>query len=178
MSQTYVIGDVHGEFNSLLQLHKKLPSNAQLIFVGDLIDRGRNSKEVIEFVRKHHYQCVLGNHEQMMIEYVRAFQKSYPQLPSMSYYHKWIHNGGKQTLLSYDIIEIDKHDGKLNCTQNDENFKQLLDDVLWLESLPLYIQLEAKKEDKPIVISHASCANVWHFKDDEKNKAIFEEYAL
>jgi serine/threonine protein phosphatase 1 len=174
----YIIGDLHGEFGSLLQLVNKLPNDANLIFVGDLVDRGRNSKDVIEFIRKNNHQSVLGNHEKMMIEFVKAFEKTYPNLPSMVYYHTWINNGGKQTLLSYEIIKIDKYDGKLVCTKDDEKFNQLLDDVKWLETLPLYIELETKKDDKPIVISHAAVADVWHFKDDKNNKDIFEEYAL
>jgi len=175
---TYIIGRVHGEYGSLLKLIKQLPKKSKLIFVGDLIDRGRKSKEVISFVRDNNHKCVLGNHEKMMIEYVRAFEKSYPSLPSMVYYHKWINSGGKKTLLSYDIIEIDKHDGKLLCTENKEKFTQLLEDVKWLESLPLYIKLDTKKNNKPIVISHASISEVWVLRDDEKQQSIFEEYAL
>ena len=143
-----------------------------------LIDRGRKSNKVIDFVRKNNHQCVLGNHEKMMIEYVKAFEKSYPNLPSMVYYHRWINNGGKETLLSYEIIQIDQHDGKLYCTENDEKFHKLLDDVKWLETLPLYIELDNKKNDKPIVISHASMASVWHLRSSKDNQSEFEEYAL
>lgn len=175
---TYIIGDVHGEYGSLLQLVKQLPKKSNLIFVGDLVDRGRKSKEVIEFVRKNNHQCVLGNHEKMMIDYVKSFKISYPNLPSMIYWHTWINNGGKQTLFSYDVIEIDKYDGGLVCTENDEKFMKLLDDVKWLESLPLYIQLDIKKNDKPIVISHASMASVWHLRNNKDNQSEFEEYAL
>lgn len=175
---TYIIGDVHGEYGSLLRLREKLPKDAKLIFVGDLVDRGRKSKEVIAFVRKNNHSCVLGNHEDMMIAYVKAFEKSYPNLPSIVYWNKWIYNGGKETLLSYEIIYIDKDNGKLVCTEDEEKFNQLLDDVKWLESLPLFIELEAKKNDKPIVISHAPVANVWHFRNDNTKKEIFEEYAL
>lgn len=175
---TYIIGDVHGEFGSLVQLIRKIPDNSNIIFVGDLVDRGRKSKEVIDFVRKNNHRCVLGNHEKMMIEYVKAFEKSYPNLPSMVYYHRWINNGGKETLLSYEIIQIDKHDGKLYCTENDKQFHKLLDDVQWLETLPLYIELENRKNDKPIVISHASMASVWHLRSNKDNKSEFEESAL
>lgn len=175
---TYIIGDVHGEFESLLQLVNKLPVDANLIFVGDLVDRGKKSKEVIEFIRKNRFKVVLGNHEKMMIDYINSFKISYPNLPSMVYWHTWINNGGKQTLFSYDIIKLDKYDGKLYCNEDEEKFQQLCDDVSWLESLPLYIELENKKNDKPIVVSHASMANVWHFRNDKNNKSIFEEYCL
>lgn len=173
---TYIIGDVHGEFDSLRILVDKLPKDSKLIFVGDLVDRGRKSKEVIDFVKSNNHLCVLGNHEKMMIEYVTEFKQTYPNLPSMVYYHRWINNGGKQTLLSYEVIYVDKSDGKLVCLEDKEKFQKLLDDVLWLETLPLYLELKASKNNKPIVVSHASMANVWHLKDEKED--VFEEYAL
>ena len=44
----YIIGDVHGCYNTLMELIAKLPKDAKLCFVGDLIDRGPNSKDVVE----------------------------------------------------------------------------------------------------------------------------------
>lgn len=52
----------------------------------------------------------------------------------------------------------------------------IIDDVLWLGTLPLYLELEALKNDKPIVVSHASMANVWHLRDEKED--VLEEYAL
>lgn len=73
----YIIGDVHGEYDTLAALVEKLPKDADVVFVGDLIDRGAKSKEVIEFMRKNNYRSVLGNHEQLMIEYGTSFAKRY-----------------------------------------------------------------------------------------------------
>lgn len=52
MKKTYIIGDIHGEYDTLIKLIEKLPFNAEIIFVGDLIDRGAKSREVIELIRK------------------------------------------------------------------------------------------------------------------------------
>lgn len=83
------IGDVHGCYDTLMALIKKLPDK-QICFVGDLIDRGPKSKEVLEFVFKHH-MTVLGNHEDMML---MAMDKG-------GYYEKlWTQYGGKATLKS------------------------------------------------------------------------------
>jgi len=41
----FVIGDVHGMYHTLLALLNKLPANADIVFVGDLIDRGRYSAD-------------------------------------------------------------------------------------------------------------------------------------
>ncbi len=64
----WVIGDVHGEYNKLLRLIQKLPANAQVCFVGDLIDRGRDSAKVVKYVIDNQHKCTLGNHEIMMIK--------------------------------------------------------------------------------------------------------------
>ncbi|NEQ24953.1 MAG: serine/threonine protein phosphatase, partial [Microcoleus sp. SIO2G3] len=37
-------------------------------FLGDLIDRGPKSFQVVDFVRENGYQCLLGNHEQLLID--------------------------------------------------------------------------------------------------------------
>ncbi len=83
----YVIGDVHGEFDTLMALVAKLSKDAKLIFVGDLIDRGAKSKEVIEFVRQNNHLCVLGNHEELMLTYGESFIKSYPNSLNPSFCH-------------------------------------------------------------------------------------------
>lgn len=175
---TFVIGDVHGEYGSLKLLVNKLPKNSDLIFVGDLVDRGRKSKEVIEFVKSNNYKCVLGNHEEMMIEQCEKFIKNYPNIHFMDTITMWMRNGGKQTLLSYGLIEIDKHDGKINIIEDKEKFEVLKEHISWLKTLPLYIELDIKRNKKPVVVSHSAIGNVWHFRNDEKNKRVFEEWAL
>lgn len=175
----YVIGDVHGEYDTLMALIDKLPKNHELIFLGDLIDRGPKSKEVIEYVKKNNWPCVLGNHEQLMIEYGKQLIQNFPK-DYYSQYNtfRWLNNGGKQTLFSYDLAYVDKEDMKLMSTKNQAALYAFIEDINWLKGLPLYLELPIQKEGKDIVITHASCANVWKFHDDEKNKETFEEYAL
>ena len=176
MKHTYVIGDVHGEYDTLIELVKKLPKNADIIFVGDLIDRGAKSREVIKFIRDNDYGCVLGNHEQMMIDYGISFTKTYPRTSNPSFMHTWYNNGGSETLFSYGILKYSK--GGLLCVENEEGMAQFKDDMEWLKTLPLYIELPHKTNDKPVVITHASCANVWHHHDNPDGVETFREYAL
>lgn len=56
-----VIGDVHGEYDMLMRLMDTLP-HKNIIFVGDLIDRGPDSSKVVSFVKDNGYKCVVGNH--------------------------------------------------------------------------------------------------------------------
>ena len=63
-----VIGDVHGELDKLLVLMEKINKLDRIpIFVGDLQDRGPNSKEVIEYIKSNNFLCVKGNHDEEMI---------------------------------------------------------------------------------------------------------------
>ncbi len=73
----YVIGDVHGCFKEMTDLLKKIEkkdSEAEIIFVGDFIDRGSAVWDVLLWAMDHitedgKYQSVVGNHEDMVIEW-------------------------------------------------------------------------------------------------------------
>jgi len=177
VKQTFIIGDVHAEYKTLLALLQKLPKNANIIFVGDLIDRGVNSAEVIALVREKGYDVVLGNHEDMMIHYGKSFLKGYPNTTNPSFLHTWYNNGGDATLFSYNLLKYDKKEG-LVCVENKEQLLRFQDDIAWLESLPLYKKLPYKINNKQVVISHASCADVWHHHNNPKGFETFREYAL
>ena len=70
-TNTYVIGDIHGCFNTLIKLLKQLPQDAKLIFVGDLCDKGNFSKETMEFVINNNHTYIKGNHEYLFYNYAR-----------------------------------------------------------------------------------------------------------
>lgn len=75
----FAIGDVHGCYDKLRQLLERLPYDRErdlLIFLGDYINRGRQSKEVITYLcdlRKSgaHMVTLMGNHEALLLEYQR-----------------------------------------------------------------------------------------------------------
>lgn len=118
--ETYVIGDVHGCYHSLLNLLEILPKNSRKIFVGDLCDRGLYSKEVFELVINNNYECVLGNHDQQFMNFAEATIFD-------SYKNYWINKntGGAATIASYhnDFSLLKKH-------------------IDWCKNLPVYILIE------------------------------------
>lgn len=73
----FAIGDIHGCYDKLAALLKRLPFNPEndfLIFLGDYINRGPDSRKVIETLiqlRKssNHTVFLKGNHEQALLEY-------------------------------------------------------------------------------------------------------------
>lgn len=71
-----IIGDVHGNASLLEVLLTKIPDSQQLIFTGDLVNRGPHSKKVMEIVSElvlqGRAQLVMGNHELYLLEYLNG----------------------------------------------------------------------------------------------------------
>ena len=74
--RTIIIGDVHGCFDEVEDLLKKVKydqRNDRIIFCGDIIDRGPKSKQIIEFVASNaNVHMIMGNHENKFIRYLRG----------------------------------------------------------------------------------------------------------
>ncbi len=98
MEKIFAIGDIHGCFSKLCALMDKIKidrDNDILLFLGDYIDRGPSSFEVVEYLidLKKHFQKIVflkGNHEEMLENYLSG--KDRPA---------YLKNGGQPTLESY-----------------------------------------------------------------------------
>ncbi|HEY5525859.1 MAG TPA: metallophosphoesterase [Clostridium sp.] len=97
-----VIGDVHGE----LELLKAMISNVNdenVYLVGDLIDRGEKSIEVLQYVMQKKLKTVKGNHELSMLTYLQRKTKAGKAF--------WFSDGGEVTLKAYMLLtEIEQKD--------------------------------------------------------------------
>ena len=83
---SYVIGDVQGCFDELMLLLDKInfdSNNDELIFAGDLINRGPKSLEVLEFCleNKKSIEVVLGNHDIYLLYLIHQNKKNYQLAP-------------------------------------------------------------------------------------------------
>jgi serine/threonine protein phosphatase 1 len=105
--RAYVVGDIHGRLDLLDELLDKIhadidsrqPAKTLLVFVGDLIDRGPHSAQVIERLRTYRRPDVqpvflLGNHEEVLL---RILDGDPSPLPT------WLRFGGAQCLQSYGV---------------------------------------------------------------------------
>lgn len=116
LKNIYVVGDVHGCYYTLKGLIDLLPRDAQLIFVGDLCDKGNFTKEVIELVIQKNWRSLRGNHEDLMIHYIDNLDSTWANDPQF---------GGSKTLASYG-----------------EDKETLVRHLQWMETLPTYIMIE------------------------------------
>lgn len=102
----YVIPDIHGA-NSLLELILKrilpLRKKDKIVFLGDYIDRGKDSHLVIDKLinLKKEYKeqviCLMGNHELMILEGLNFIDSAHTK----SQLDMWLSQGGKETLYGY-----------------------------------------------------------------------------
>ena len=163
MSDTtyYAIGDVHGLAKRLEALHDAIILDAEIvgrkatvIHLGDYVDRGPESRRVIELVRgleervrkrfpmKVH--ALLGNHEKMMID----------ALGDDNSEEHWFDNGGEQTIASY------------NATREDWRERVDQSHVDWLRALPSVFA----DEDRRLVFVHAGIDPATYPDDDEETR--------
>jgi serine/threonine protein phosphatase 1 len=95
----YIIGDIHGCLEKLIGLYRKISRDIgmddALIFLGDYIDRGGHSYEVVEYLLRisemHTSYFLMGNHEQMLLDYYEHGRNE----------DLYFYNGGDKTLRSY-----------------------------------------------------------------------------
>ena len=110
-SQVFAVGDIHGCKDLLDIIHRKIiyasknkEGEKLLIYLGDYIDRGPNIKDTIQTLIDFNpidfkKIFLLGNHEQMLLEFFSKSQNS-PYI--------WLSNGGLTTLESYGM-DISKY---------------------------------------------------------------------
>jgi serine/threonine protein phosphatase 1 len=101
----YAVGDIHGESGMLGELLATLPlgPDDRIVFVGDYVDRGPDSKGVVEqliaFSREHPCVFLLGNHESMFLDFLGWRGSDYFGGDA------FLMNGGDRTLSSYGYFD-------------------------------------------------------------------------
>ena len=106
MERIFAVGDIHGCRSLLEELLGRLdlrPETDTVVFIGDYIDRGPDSRGVVETVlalrqRIPKVVCLMGNHERMFLDYLED-----PAAAMM-----FLGNGGVATLRSYGLWRGDR----------------------------------------------------------------------
>ena len=127
----FVVGDVHGQITMLKELLKHWkPEEEQLLFLGDLADRGENSKATLEWARdlkeEHEAIVIKGNHDEMLERFLEN---------PAEYVTLYYMNGGGMTVNSLLGRKANQQEFEVNAQEIKENYPWLLP---FLKSLPLY----------------------------------------
>lgn len=102
-----ILGDLAGEFSATLKLLKKMPKGP-IISLGDIIDRGEESKEMLNFFIKNNHKVILGNHEHMFKDFLMQSNLYNDK------YFSFLFNGGIQTLQSFFPARYQNHLNKID----------------------------------------------------------------
>jgi serine/threonine protein phosphatase 1 len=129
MTKLFAIGDIHGSFDKLQDLMQKIPidfATDTLVFIGDYIDRGPGSVEVVDYLldlKKRVPEIIFlkGNHEDMLEKYLDGTDR-----------FTYLLNGGQNTLDSY-----------LSKTDRTGSFPIPTEHMEFFRSLRLYYETEA-----------------------------------
>ncbi len=138
MTKTWIIPDIHGcaeTFAMLLDQLIKPNKNDKLIFLGDYIDRGPDSKRVIDIImdlqkREFDITALIGNHEDYCI---KAWEEDKNKKTFFGFHTKskiqkeWEVFGGKETLESFDAYRPSEIPEKY---------------IDWMRNLDYYVKLE------------------------------------
>lgn len=104
----YAIGDIHGRLDCLEDLLAQIDDDPHrgdrhvtLVFLGDLIDRGPDSRGVVERIMalcaaSPDVHCLCGNHEELLLEAAQGARQA------LGIFNR---AGGRETLLSYGVDE-------------------------------------------------------------------------
>lgn len=134
------IGDVHGRVDLLHEIDRLVRDRYPewpLVFLGDYVDRGEDSRDVLMFLmsatadREPPVTCLMGNHERMLLDFLERPGAMGP---------RWLRNGGLQTLASFGLAPprregagadaLEELGAKLAHAMGDEM-------IAWLRALPL-----------------------------------------
>jgi serine/threonine protein phosphatase 1 len=142
LTRTLVISDIHGCYDAWIKLLKKIdfhPKEDRLILIGDYVDRGNQSKEVMEhlirMVQSGEAIALRGNHDQRFMEWITNNNTNHDT--------KFIEHGGLLTINSYcdskyflgDLLKPNVlEQAKASIRKNYKAHIQFLD------SLPLYYE--------------------------------------
>jgi serine/threonine protein phosphatase 1 len=124
-ARTYAVGDIHGRLDLLRQAVDAISDHVgdgafRVVFLGDYVDRGPDSRGVVEFLidlqRRWPVVCLKGNHEELMLQALTE--------PGDRRLERWLEYGGEQTLDSYGL----RGDGDLSAVPPEH--------LRWMAALP------------------------------------------
>src|SRR4030042_1355096 len=95
-----IIGDIHGCYYTLVELYSKVKNkypDIPIYTIGDLVDRGNHSYEVVKFIVENEIKYIPGNHDYMFYYFFKD--------PSSVFARSWAFNGNETTLESYEKHE-------------------------------------------------------------------------
>lgn len=168
----YIISDIHGEFDSFLRMMDQIKFSDQdrMFLLGDVIDRGKQSIQLLRFIHKNpNIIFMIGNHEDMMLKALKRQGNNLLEIAASPEMKRWNRNGGMATLEQWIGLESDEQAELLSFLE---------------ESWLVYPQLEV--ENKFYYLVHACPGEDYYSKplkykdakDDEVHQMLWDRRCM
>lgn len=156
----FAIGDIHGcfdQFRTLFEDKIKATTDDRIILIGDYIDRGKKSREVIDYIigltgKGYDIIPLMGNHESMLLD---ALDLDDPDL--------WLWNGGGDTLKSFGIESL---------KELEPHYIKFFENLVWYYSFEDYLFVHAGFNDSLENPFEDKLSMVWIRKESYKNPVL------
>ena len=169
----WVVGDIHGHFNQWMRLLSKMIQNGYnpeediLIWLGDMVDGGEDTKSVISWAiqdkEKHpHHQFLLGNHEHLLLDALVYNGRIYDS------YDLWWGQGGRETYQSYLPSELNAYEKAISQVK----------DHIPVEHLHFLMKLSLYHETDNYFFIHAGIPSKISLEDFKKKLDEHNEEAI
>lgn len=142
--RVYAIGDIHGRLDLLDSLVAKIEednarrpkASVRLILLGDLIDRGPHSREVVERaragIRWARLEAIMGNHEAVMLDVLDGNRDALSN---------WLRFGGRETMISWGVPEQLIETGTLEDIERAIREAVSSDDLQWMRRMRSFLRI-------------------------------------
>lgn len=166
-----IIGDIAGRYDELMLLLAKMPEADLILSVGDMVDRGPKSRQVIEWFMEQQKlgkaEAIYGNHEDLFVNGV-----------TNNDLRDWVNNGGGMTALSYieafkdiqtvqELIQAAQEKGYRSFQDMMRDTKVPQEVIDWLKVRPMYFQTD------DLFVSHAPVRSLQHIPADPYGRNYF-----
>lgn len=165
----YVTSDIHGRLDRLKKLVEKIQLSHEdtLYIIGDLVDRGDESIEVIEFIMDHpNIEVIMGNHDEMMLHSLKY--KDDKQI------ERWGRNGCEPTKKGFEKRSKEQQEKILSYIEQFPYYKIIDDKYLLVHGgfEPNRLMENMKKMTLDEALLEQKDRLVWVRADFIKNKAL------
>jgi len=145
----FAVGDIHGCYRTLIELIDRLPLDRQrdvLVFLGDYINRGPQSREVIDYLLDLRASCartvfLMGNHEHLLLRYAET--------ADLTMLQHLRHLGVEATLQSYDNASVHSLLDLSFLPPSHRDFLEGLE-LYFREGPYLFVHADTAERDEPL----------------------------
>ena len=161
----YAMSDIHGCMDELEKQMEyiELEGDNRMVFLGDYIDYGRKSCQVLEFIKalqdeygKEKVVVLKGNHEEMLLEWIADFTGSYrPELEALAY-DSWLKTDSEhrfntfRTFVPEEVFaEFEEYCRKASFVEMNQKAVQILKErhsglIKWIKDMPSFYETDTQ----------------------------------